>query len=225
MRLAPDALYSSNLLKCDIQYENQAKKELRASDEHAEGWKEFKADALWHHLLHRATTGAKPGDGAPKLLGARLQAGPRRSAPRNTLETHVRAKREPELSVHADPWRFPQRQRIDDDSRHADHEHDSYARPDQAYAIPSFRGAPRDTPELCGTVNSFPGRDASPRRRHDFSTIRERRAVTAWLMGKLRLCGSYIPTGSDSCRMGICTRRARMGRGQRKEFWPNTDYY
>eukprot|EP00965_Chrysotila_dentata_P150177 4960320-Pleurochrysis_carterae.AAC.1 len=71
MRLAFfDALSSSNLLKCDIQYENQAKKELRAKDESKEGWKEIKADALWHHLLHRVTTGTKPGDGAPKLLGA-----------------------------------------------------------------------------------------------------------------------------------------------------------
>eukprot|EP00965_Chrysotila_dentata_P085211 2811399-Pleurochrysis_carterae.AAC.2 len=46
-----DALSSSNLLKCDIQYENQVKKELRAGDENKEGWKEFKADTLWHHLL------------------------------------------------------------------------------------------------------------------------------------------------------------------------------
>eukprot|EP00965_Chrysotila_dentata_P156799 5180897-Pleurochrysis_carterae.AAC.4 len=71
MRLAFfNALSSSNLLKCDIQYENQAKKELRACDENEEGWKEFNADALWHHLLHRSTAEAKPGDGAPKLLGA-----------------------------------------------------------------------------------------------------------------------------------------------------------
>eukprot|EP00965_Chrysotila_dentata_P242547 6204927-Pleurochrysis_carterae.AAC.1 len=57
-------------MKCDIQYENQAKKLLRACDKNEESWKEFKADALWHYLLNCATTGAKPGDGAPKLLGA-----------------------------------------------------------------------------------------------------------------------------------------------------------
>eukprot|EP00965_Chrysotila_dentata_P136776 4523606-Pleurochrysis_carterae.AAC.2 len=53
--------------KYDIQYDNQAKKELRADNESEEGWKEFKADALGHHLLHRAAAEAKPGDGTPKL--------------------------------------------------------------------------------------------------------------------------------------------------------------
>eukprot|EP00965_Chrysotila_dentata_P120804 3995525-Pleurochrysis_carterae.AAC.1 len=97
MRLAFfDALSSSNLLKCDIQYENQAMKELRAGDESEEGWNEFKADALWHHLLHRATAEAKPGDGALKLFGAyklgraeaRLATGQRlTSEPKESLDS------------------------------------------------------------------------------------------------------------------------------------------
>eukprot|EP00965_Chrysotila_dentata_P218866 6190812-Pleurochrysis_carterae.AAC.2 len=71
MRLAFfDTLSSSNLLKCDHQYENQTREELRACGENEEGWKEFKTNALWHYLLHRRTAEAKPGDGAPKLFDA-----------------------------------------------------------------------------------------------------------------------------------------------------------
>eukprot|EP00965_Chrysotila_dentata_P182454 6024479-Pleurochrysis_carterae.AAC.1 len=71
MRLAFfDALSSSNLLKCDNQYKNQAKEELRACGENEEGWNDFKANALWHHLLHHTTAEVKPGDGASKLFGA-----------------------------------------------------------------------------------------------------------------------------------------------------------
>eukprot|EP00965_Chrysotila_dentata_P043554 1448169-Pleurochrysis_carterae.AAC.1 len=57
-------------MKCDNQYRNQAEEELRACGESEEGWNDFKANALWHHLLHRTTAEAKPGDGAPKLSGA-----------------------------------------------------------------------------------------------------------------------------------------------------------
>eukprot|EP00965_Chrysotila_dentata_P119841 3963037-Pleurochrysis_carterae.AAC.1 len=65
-----DAFSSSNLLKCDNQYKNRAEEELRAHGENREGWNDLKANALWHHLLHRTTTEAKPGDEAPKILGA-----------------------------------------------------------------------------------------------------------------------------------------------------------
>eukprot|EP00965_Chrysotila_dentata_P258172 6213128-Pleurochrysis_carterae.AAC.2 len=38
--------------------------------ENEEGWNDLKSNALWHHLLHRTTAKAKPGDGAPKIFGA-----------------------------------------------------------------------------------------------------------------------------------------------------------
>eukprot|EP00965_Chrysotila_dentata_P045264 1503953-Pleurochrysis_carterae.AAC.1 len=71
MRLAIfDALSSSNLLKCDHQYENQAKEELRRVRRERGGLERIQNQRAMASPTPPHKGEAKPGDGAPKLFGA-----------------------------------------------------------------------------------------------------------------------------------------------------------